>query len=131
MIGPRRFIWLDGTVSDLAHEDQQLEWRFGQIDLAAEERQARAVLFRLMNEFECIARGPGAAAELRQGLDGRQCRTPGRSKSQPFVRDRSGLFCSVGNHSGSRGLPGGAEGIRTSDIRGGGARCGGAVTSKA
>ena len=31
------------------------------------------------------------------------------------------LFCSGGNHSGSRGLPGGAEGIRTSDLFGAGA----------
>jgi hypothetical protein len=37
-------------------------------------------------------------------------------------RGNVGLFCGVGNHSGSRGLPGGAQGIRTSDLRGAGTR---------
>ena len=32
------------------------------------------------------------------------------------------LFCGVGNHVDLRGLPGGAEGIRTSDLRGAGTR---------
>ena len=36
---------------------------FGQIDLAPEQRDPRAVLFRLTNELETVARGARAAAE--------------------------------------------------------------------
>ena len=36
---------------------------FGEIDLAAEESDTRAVLLRLMDEFEAVARRAGAAAK--------------------------------------------------------------------
>ena len=42
-----------------------------------------------------------------------------------------GLFLTLKSHVGLRGLPGGAEGIRTSDLRSGGARGDGAAGSKA
>src|SRR6202042_540242 len=52
-----------GAVSDGAHETHDVERRFREIDLAAEQRDARAIFLRLMNELETIAGRAGAAAQ--------------------------------------------------------------------
>jgi hypothetical protein len=44
----------------------------------------------------------------------------GRPTSAAATRGNVLLFCGGGNHVGLRGLPGGAEGIQTSDLRGAG-----------
>src|SRR5277367_3468683 len=63
MIGLDRLERGQGAVRHGAHEADDVERRFGQIDLAPEQRDPRAVLFRLTNELETVARGARAAAE--------------------------------------------------------------------
>ena len=52
-----------GAVRDGAHETHHVKRGFGQVDLAAEQRDARPVLLRLMKELETIARRARAAAQ--------------------------------------------------------------------
>src|ERR1019366_52880 len=54
---------LERAVGDRAHELDHVERRLGEIDLAAKQRDARAILLRLKDQLEAIAGGAGAAAE--------------------------------------------------------------------
>src|SRR5208282_3681954 len=48
---------------DGAHQTHDVERRFGEIDLAPEQRDPRAVLLRLTDELETVAGGARAAAQ--------------------------------------------------------------------
>jgi len=63
VIGLDRLERLQRAVGDRAHHLDHVERRFGEVDLAAEQGDARAVLLRLENQLEAIAGGAGAAAE--------------------------------------------------------------------
>ena len=63
MIGLDRLERRERAVGDRAHEVDHVERQFREVDLAAEQRDARAVFLRLEDELEAVARGAGAAAE--------------------------------------------------------------------
>ena len=51
------------AVGDRAHEADDVELAFRQVDLSAEQRDAGAILLGLIQKFERVASGAGAAAE--------------------------------------------------------------------
>ncbi len=55
-----------GAVGDGAHKAHDVKRRLGQIDLAPEKRDARAIFFCLMDEFETV---PGRARSATQQAD--------------------------------------------------------------
>ena len=74
------------AVGDRAHQTHDVERRFGEVDLAAEQRDARAVFLRLMDQLETVAGRAGAAAEHADD----EARVEGRQlfeRARPVVGD--------------------------------------------
>src|SRR5205814_515489 len=63
VIGANGFFGRNSAFGDQAEHFDEGELVFGVVDLAAKQGDARAVPLRVVNQFEGIIGGPGAAAE--------------------------------------------------------------------
>ncbi len=63
VVGLYRFLSWDFAVCDPAKHFDEGERMLGEIDLSAEQRDARAVLLRVGDQLEGVVGGAGAAAE--------------------------------------------------------------------
>ncbi|MNV68459.1 hypothetical protein D3C71_1613140 [compost metagenome] len=63
MIGANRLLRFQGAVGNRAHQHDQIERCFSQIDLAPEQREPRTVTLRLRHQLKRIAGGARSAAK--------------------------------------------------------------------